>query len=116
MGFMSINTQLQAGEELIFGKWGTDKQCARELITAKGTKRAAPFEISTDWLGHGDVWCRLKWGTPTTTSDSLFTHAHALCGEDAVRAYLLKFYLTKSELTFTWNDSYKTGPIMRCDF
>ncbi len=98
----------------LYGKWGTQTQCAGELLTPGGTKRATPFEIGKDWLGHGDVWCRLFWSTAAPTSDGLFAAARALCGEDAVVDYRINFNLDGSELTLIWNMQFENGPLMRC--
>ena len=98
----------------LYGEWGTEQQCQRALITPKGTKRAAPFDIGSDWFGHDDVWCRLIWSTVLQTPDGLVAMAKALCGEDSVRDYQAKFELTNDALSVTWNLLYKNGPLMRC--
>ena len=95
----------------LFGQWGTEQQCLQALITPKGTKRAAPFNIQADWLGHGDVWCRLNW---LTTDPDQVAMAHALCGEDNVQGYRINFILKGSELTLVWNLQLRNGPLMRC--
>ena len=98
-----------------YGTWGTEAQCAGERITPKGTKRAVPFDIRHDWLGHGDIWCRLNWGTVAASSDGLFGLAHAQCGEDAVRGYELRFRLSGDQLTLSWSLMFKNGPLLRCE-
>jgi len=95
----------------LYGQWGTEKQCARALITPKGTKKAAPFDIQSDWLGHGDVWCRINW---LSTDPTRVVMAHALCGEDNVQGYRINFILDGSELTLVWNLQLRNGPLMRC--
>ncbi len=100
--------------ESLYGEWGTEQQCHRELITPKGTKHAAPFTIGPDWFAHGEVWCRLIWSNVTLTTDGLFAMASSLCGEDAVRDYQVDFKLTGNVLTLIWNQEYKNGPLMRC--
>ena len=97
------------------GKWGTEAQCSGELITTKGTKRAEPFDIRPDWLGHGDVWCRLSWGAAAPAENGHFAVARALCGEDAVRDYELRFRLNGDQLTLSWNLLFNNGPLMRCE-
>ena len=114
LAFLSFSTVAYGSEQALFGQWGTETQCARNLITPKGTKLAAPFEISVDWLGHDDVWCRLNWGAVSTTTDGLTAHAQGLCGEDAVRDYAIRFTLKGGELTLTWNVFHVTGPLRRC--
>lgn len=99
----------------LYGKWGTETQCSGALITPKGTKHAAPFDIRPDWLGHGDVWCRLNWGTESSTANGLFAVARAVCGEDTVRSYNIDFRLGGDELTLTWDRWHKTGPVRRCE-
>lgn len=99
---------------LIFGEWGTKAQCARKLIIPEGTKRAAPFVIQSDWLGHGDVWCRLKWSGDGSGPDKNFALALAICGEDDARDYQIRFNLSGDELTITWNLWHVNGPLMRC--
>lgn len=106
---------LAADRTSLYGEWGTDTQCSRALITPKGTKLAAPFDIRPDWLGHGDVWCRLNWGTESSNDDGLFAVAQAICGEDNVRSYTLDFRLSGDELTLTWDRWHKTGPVTRCE-
>jgi len=103
-----------ADRELLYGEWGTETQCARALITPKGTKLAEPFDIQKDWLGHGDLWCRLNWGTLAPEPDGLFTTAQAACGEDAVRGYNINFRLDGQELTLVWNLWHRVGPLRRC--
>ena len=100
--------------EALFGDWGTSAQCARELITPKGTKHAAPFVINSEWLRHGDSWCYLNWGTVAPSSDGLFAVAQAQCGEDAVRGYTINFRLNGEELNLSWDLWHKVGPLMRC--
>ena len=99
----------------LFGEWGTDAQCAGTPIVPNGTKLAAPFIISDDWLGHGEVWCRLKWSGPPKTSEGLFTTAFAPCGEDVVRDYRINFRLIDNELTLNWGLGINNGPLKRCE-
>ena len=113
-GAFCCNGIAWADKEALFGQWGSESQCARALIAPKGSKFAAPFGISADWLEHGDVWCRLNWKPASQSADRLFAFAYALCGEDAVRGYSIKFYLSGSELTIHWNDSHEVGPLRRC--
>lgn len=104
-----------ADRESLYGEWGTEAQCARAPIIPTGTKLAAPFEIKPDWLGHGEVWCRLKWGNASSESDGLFVTATGLCGEDSVRGYRINFRLRGDELTLSWNQWHKVGPLKRCE-
>lgn len=106
---------LGADRQLLYGQWGTEAQCARTLITPRGTRRASPFDIRADWLGHGDVWCRLIWSSVVDRSDGLTAVALALCGEDAVRDYQLRFNLSNGALTLIWNLQHQNGPLMRCE-
>ena len=105
---------LAADQSSLYGIWGTEAQCTKALITPTGTKRAAPFDIGPDWLGHGDIWCRLNWGTVEQTATEIFAVAQAQCGEDAIRDYNIKFRLNESDLTLVWNLLIKNGPLMRC--
>jgi len=98
----------------LYGLWGTETQCSRGLITLTGSKRAAPFEITTDWLGHGEVWCRLSWFTVVESENNVFASARALCGEDTVQNFRVSFNLEGEELTIGWNDLLFNGPFMRC--
>lgn len=116
--FLSTS-QLQATEhapeqEQLFGKWGNESQCSRSLITPKGTKHFAPFEISTSWLGHGDVWCRLTWISADPNENGMVAFAHGLCGEDVNRDYRIKFNLVGEKLDIIWNTFHKNGPLTRC--
>jgi len=101
-------------QELFYGKWGTEAQCSEALITEKGTKRATPFEIRPDWLGHGDVWCRLSWVFLDSSPDGTFAVTKALCGEDSVSDYQIEFDLSGNELILVWDGQLKNGPLKRC--
>ena len=102
-------------KELLYGEWGTDTQCARELINPKGSKHAAPFNIQPDWLEQNDVWCRLSWLSVTENTDGVVALAQAQCGEDSIRDYRITFELIESELNIRWTLSLKNGPLLRCD-
>ncbi len=108
------STGYAAEHDIFFGKWGTDIQCAGDLIIATGTKRAAPFEISDDWLGQGDVWCRLNWSGVTQADSRQTAVAQAICGEDDARNYRLRFDLSGDELKITWDLWHTNGPLNRC--
>jgi len=96
------------------GLWGTPKQCAGALITETGTKRAAPFDIRQDWLGHGDVWCRLNWISVQLSENGVMAFANAVCSEDMERDYKIGFELSDETLTISWNFEFQNGPIRRC--
>ena len=99
----------------LHGSWGNEQQCAGALVTPKGTKHAAPFIISTDWLKHDEVWCRLTWLSNNASEDNVSASAFALCGEDTDREYQLKFELNFGELSIFWNLFHKNGPLRRCE-
>ena len=113
--FFLCSSVSAADPDLFYDVWGTEQQCSRQLLTPKGTKRAAPFDIRSEWLGHGDVWCHLSWGTVAPADDGLFAIAHALCGEDTARSYDIKFRLRDDQLTLVWNLWLRNGPLMRCE-
>ena len=113
--FIVVTATHANDQEPLYGKWGTEAQCAGELITPKGTKRASPFDIQSQWLRNGEVWCRMNWGVVDKTEDGLFTVAQGQCGEDSVRGYNINFRLVGDELTLVWNLWHKVGPLMRCD-
>lgn len=98
----------------LVGLWGTEAQCAGELITPKGTKHATPFDIRPDWLGNGDVWCRLNWTSVQTKATGTLAIAGAICGEDTERDYRITFRLVDDALTITWNLTFHNGPMKRC--
>ncbi len=100
--------------EIFYGTWGTPKQCAREPIKAGGTVLAEPFEISSDWLKQGQLWCRLNWFPIEVRKDGLFSGAQAQCGEDSVRDYLLGMRLSNDKLTLRWGFPLSNGPLKRC--
>lgn len=109
------SSEIGAETEALHGKWGTEAQCAEELIIPEGTKHASPFIIQRDWLHHGDVWCRLNWLSATASEQSTVALANAVCGEDSVRDYRIKFQLTGDMLSIGWGiGSGSNGPLMRC--
>ena len=97
-----------------YGTWGTEKQCARELIKPGGTVQAQPFVIDESWLKQGGLWCRLSWFPVEPRGDGYFTGAHAQCGEDAVRDYRLSMILSGEDLTLRWGFTLSNGPLQRC--
>lgn len=101
--------------ERLLGTWGTEKQCSRSLILDRGTVRAEPFEISANWLKHGDLWCKLTWFPVEKRANGFFTGAFAACGEDAVRNYLLGMVMADDTLTLRWDFPIKNGPLDRCE-
>jgi len=98
----------------VHGLWGTEAQCSRSLITPKGTKHAAPFDVRPNWLVHGEVWCRLNWASIQSTENGTIANAHAICGEDMERDYQIRFVLTGDTLTVVWNLEFQNGPMKRC--
>ena len=107
-------SQHDAHYSALFGQWGTDAQCARSLLLPTGTVRAAPFDISSDWLVQGEMWCRLTWGIAAPSERGLFALATALCGEDTTRAYDVRFRLNGDRLTLIWGLWNRNGPLKRC--
>lgn len=98
-----------------YGKWGTEKQCARKPIIPNGTFLAEPFEIDSEWLKHGQLWCNLTWyPVGKRENGTLFTNAHARCGEDSVRDYLMRFTLSDNELTISWDLTTQKGQLKQC--
>lgn len=73
-----------------------------------------PFEIGPEWLRQGQLWCMLSWGPVERRENGLFSAAHARCGEDSVRQYLLGVKLEQDELTLRWDFPVKNGPLRRC--
>lgn len=99
---------------VLYGTWGTQKQCARAPIKPGGSVPAEPFEISAGWLRQGRIWCRLRWFPIQAREDGFFTGANAQCGEDAVRDYFLRMELSGNDLTLRWNLLQSNGPLARC--
>ena len=97
-----------------YGTWGTAKQCARTPLKPGGTVLAAPFEINSQWLKHGNVWCRLNWFPIQPREDGAFTGARAQCGEDSIRDYFLRMERSGKELTLRWGLLLSNGPLVRC--
>ena len=112
LGFVSAPAA--ADRAKFFGVWGTTQQCARDFIKPGGSVRAAPYEISEDWLKDGRVWCQLRWFPVEQRGAATFTGAHARCGEDAVRGYLLGMTLEGGALTLRWDVFRATPPLRRC--
>ena len=98
----------------LYGSWGTERQCARAMIKPGGTVRAEPFEITPGWLRQGRRWCRLDWFPIEPRDNGFFTGAHALCGEDSARSYLLGMKLSGDQLTLRWDFPFRNGPLRRC--
>jgi len=104
-----------ADERAVFyGTWGTAKQCARAPVKPGGTVPAQPFEIGPDWLRQGTIWCRLRWFPIEPRADGFFTGAHAQCGEDSLRDYLVGLERSGDRLTLRWDVFLSNGPLERC--
>ncbi len=103
-----------AGREALFGIWGTSTQCAGEPIKPGGTRPASPFRIDTDWIAHGEIWCRLVWKTDDPRETGVFSSALAQCGEDSVQGYRLDLVLEGDVLRLIWNEALINGPLSRC--
>lgn len=113
---LCLTSAVSADPEVFFGKWGTDKQCAGDLIIPGGTRHAAPFEIGKEWLGHGDVWCRLFWiNTGSSQQGTMPLPVRcALCGEDDVRDYRINFQLQDNLLSLIWNQHITNDRLKHC--
>ncbi|MEM8812626.1 MAG: hypothetical protein AAGF59_08415 [Pseudomonadota bacterium] len=99
---------------VFYGTWGTPQQCARAPIKPGATVLAEPFEIGSEWLKQGRVWCRLNWGPIQPREDGFFSGADVQCGEDSVRQYFLRMDLTGETLTLRWDLLLSNGPLARC--
>lgn len=97
-----------------YGTWGTEKQCARAPIKPGGTVLEEPFEIGAEWLRQGSFWCRLNWFPIEPRGDDVFTAAHAQCGEDSTRDYVLGMELAGGKLKLRWEFPLSNGPLGRC--
>lgn len=108
---------MAAPDARVLGLWGTSAQCQELPILTGGTLRAAPFDVSLDWLNQRDLWCRLTWFPSQDNGPSLYTRAQAICGEDGNRGYWLSFVYEKSTdaLTLFWDETLKNGPLARCE-
>ena len=111
---LAFPAQAADEREAFYGTWGTPKQCARETIKPGGTVLAEPFEISSDWLRQGQLWCSLNWYPIETREDGVFSGAFAQCGEDSVRDYALGMKLSGDNLTLRWDFPLSNGPLARC--
>lgn len=100
--------------EVFYGTWGTEKQCARKPIQKGGTVLAEPFEISSQWLKQGGVWCNLNWGIIEKLEDGHFAGVSAQCGEDSIRSYFLGLRLKEENLTIRWDFPRANGPLAIC--
>lgn len=110
-----LNSMVLADDaQLVYGKWGNERQCTRALIIPGGTVYAAPFEIDRDWLRHGQLWCRLRWVSSSRSSTGVFAVALALCGEDEVRDYKITIELRDDELSLQWNEQITNRFLKRC--
>ena len=97
-----------------YGSWGTGKQCAGKPIKPGGSVLARPYEITADWLKHGDQWCQLNWGPVEKRDGGTFSAAHAHCGEDSLRTYFLGLELTGEKLRLRWDFPQISAPLQRC--
>ena len=109
-----VSTTAIANSALFYGIWGSEAQCARTLIIPQGTKHWSPFEISADWLKHGEVWCRIDWVNVVPREEGAYAVAQALCGEDDNRNYRINFNLVGDELTLIWNNEFANSALRRC--
>ncbi len=100
--------------EVLYGTWGTEKQCARAPVVPGSLVQSEPFAINSQWLKRGVIWCKLTWLPIEKRGDGIFTGANALCGEDTVRNYLLNMTLSGEELTIVWDFPNKYGPLKQC--
>ncbi len=100
--------------EALYGTWGTEKQCARAPLKPGSLVQSEPFEINSQWLRRGVIWCKLTWFPIENKQDGFFTGANALCGEDTVRRYFLGMQKSGEELTIKWQFSSKHGPLKLC--
>lgn len=100
--------------ETLYGTWGTDKQCSGAPIVPGSLVQSEPFEINSQWLRRGVIWCKLSWFPVEDRQDGFFTGANAICGEDTVQKYILSMTLAKDELTILWGHSNKKGPLKLC--
>ena len=113
--FLFLVQHVSADERsLLYGAWGTKKQCAGTPIKTGGTVLAAPFVISDQWMQHGKLWCKINWHPIDKRENGIFTGALAQCGEDSVRGYTIGFDLRDNELTIRWDFPHKNGPLMKC--
>jgi len=100
--------------DVFFGTWGTPEQCAGDPIKDGGTILATPFEIDRLFLKQGQLWCALKWGPVEKSERGRFTVAQAICGEDAVRSYLLGLRLEDDQLSLRWEIGRSNAALERC--
>lgn len=100
--------------DVLYGTWGTAKQCAREPLRPGLTVNAEPVVIGPQWLRQGAISCLLTWFPIEPRGDGIFTGAYAQCGEDAVRAYALRMFLSGGALTIRWDFLVSNGPLGRC--
>lgn len=114
LAFLAFPAAASDDRGVFYGTWGNEQQCARAPIKPGGTVLAEPFEIDGEWLRQGRLWCRLKWFPIETREDGVVSGAHAQCGEDSVRDYVLGFDLTDGELRLRWDFLLSNGPFPRC--
>jgi len=98
----------------LYGTWGTEKQCTRAPVVPGSLVQSEPFEINSQWLRRGVIWCRLAWFPIEKRENGFFTGANALCGEDTLRSYLLSITLAEDELSILWEFPNKYGPLKMC--
>ena len=112
-----IATPSNADERaILYGEWGTAKQCARQPIKQDGTRLAQPYELDATWLKQGNLYCQLNWGPIEHRGggSGIFTAAHAACGEDTIRSYFLGIELRDQQLRLSWGFPNFSPPLSRC--
>ena len=100
--------------EVLYGTWGTEKQCSRAPVVPGSLVESEPFIINSQWVKRGVIWCKLSWFPIEKTNDGMFTGASAVCGEDTVVRYLLSMRLSGEELSIVWGFPNKHGPLKMC--
>lgn len=100
--------------EALYGTWGTEKQCARAPVVPGSLVQSEPFEINSQWLKRGVIWCKLSWFPVEDRQNGFYTGANAICGEDTIQRYILNMDFSNDELTILWRFSNKYGPLKLC--
>ena len=103
-----------AAPAALTGTWGTDRQCATFAAGGSDNPALMPYQISSDWVKQGFLYCFLSWRGETRVGGQPLYYAEARCGEDDLRDYRLSFELRDKRLRIYWSEDFTTAALEAC--